>query len=87
MSSCRDELLKEKKANRYKDHVMEDLLEAWEFSDLYHRPITVGETRKRFNLLRGAIGYREPSYIDKPSGRSNVRTLDSKGRAKKGVAS
>lgn len=85
MEFLQDALLKERKVNRYMRRIIEDFLEAWELSDIYHRPITVGETRKHFNLLRGAIGYRGPAYIDKPSRVSDVQALDSKERAKKGV--
>lgn len=84
----RDELFKAKKAMRYKDHVMQKLVDAKEDSDLYHRSITPGEERRLFNLLRGAIGFRGPAYIDKPWNRGNVRTLDpedSKGRANEGL--
>ena len=84
----RDEILKAKKAMRYKDRVMQDILDAWEDSNLYNRPITAGEARQHFNLLQGAINYRGPAYIDKPSGRGNVQTLeseDSKGRASEGL--
>jgi len=79
------EILKLKKAIRYKNDRMQDILDAWEDSNLYHRPITAGEARQHFNLLHGAISYRGPSHIDKPSGRSDVQALDSKGRGKKGI--
>ena len=70
------ELLKARKAMRYKDRIMEDILDAWELSDIYHKPITMDDARKHFNLLRGAIGYRGPSYIDKPSGHRDVRAFE-----------
>jgi len=79
------EIMKLRKAIRYRNRVMEDILDAWEDSNLYNRPITAGEARQHFNLLQGAIGYRGPAYIDKPSGRGNVQALDSKGRAKDGL--
>ncbi len=80
-----DEIMKLKKAIRYKNDRMQDILDAWEDSNLYHRPITAGEARKHFNLLHGAISYRGPIHIGNPSDHSNVRALDSEGRAKDGL--
>ena len=69
------EIRKLKEGNRRKDDAMQEVVDAWEMSSIYHIPMTQATELSLINKLKSMIRFEGPTFLPEASGGKNVRKL------------